>query len=253
MKKYIVFLLMPVQLWAQTFSKEEINRWQNQAQRVTIIEDDWGIPHIYGKTDADAVFGLMYVQCLQSFKNVELNHLEMMGRLSEVNGKSSLYEDLRMRLIYDTAAAIADYNRSPVWFKKLMDAYADGINFYLYKNPSVKPLVLKRFEPWFALLRTNGSISATNTGGITMQEIRDLYEIADASTSFTKEPPAYEIVQTGSNGFAVAPSKTKSKNSILYINPHTSFYYRTEVQMASEEGLNAYGGVTWGTFFVFQG
>ena len=122
-RKYLFFaLLLPVQLCAQSFSKEEINRWQQQAQQVTIIEDDWGIPHVYGKTDADAVFGLMYVQCEQSFERVELNHLEMMGRLSEVYGKSRLYEDLRMQLIYDTAAAITDYAKSPAWFRKLLDA-----------------------------------------------------------------------------------------------------------------------------------
>jgi acyl-homoserine lactone acylase PvdQ len=253
-KKYLLLaFLLPVQLWAQNFSKEEIARWQKQAQEVRIIEDDWGIPHVYGKTDADAVFGLMYVQCEQSFERVELNHLEMMGRLSEVYGKSRLYEDLRMRLIYDTAAAISDYTKSPGWFKKLLNAYADGINFYIYKNPNVKPQVLQRFEPWFALLRTNGSISATETGGLTLQEIRNLYTIDDNTTSFHKEPPAYEVAQTGSNGFAVAPAKTKNHKSILYINPHTSFYYRTEAHMVSEEGLNAYGGVTWGTFFIFQG
>jgi acyl-homoserine-lactone acylase len=253
-KKYLVIaLLLPLQLWAQSFTQTEINRWQQQARQITIIEDDWGIPHVYGKTDADAVFGLLYIQCEQSFASVELNHLEMMGRLSEVYGKSRLYEDLRMRLIYDSEAAKADYAKSPAWFKKLLDAYADGINFYLYKHPEVKPKVLQRFEPWFALLRTNGSISATETDGLTLQEIRNLYPINDNATSFTKEPPVYERTEQGSNGFAVGPSKTRSKKSILYINPHTSFYYRTEAQMVSDEGLNAYGGVTWGTFFIFQG
>lgn len=254
MKKCLLFaLLLPLQLLAQPFSRETIARWQQQAQQVAIIEDDWGIPHVYGKTDADAVFGLMYVQCEQSFERVELNHLEMMGRLSEVYGKSRLYEDLKMRLIYDTAAAMADYSRSPAWFKKLLDAYADGINFYLHTHPAVKPKVLQRFEPWFALLRTNGSISATETGGITSQDMRNLYPVSDNTTAFYQPAPSYELALSGSNGFAAAPSKTKNKKSILYINPHTSFYYRTEVQMASEEGLNAYGGVTWGTFLVFQG
>jgi acyl-homoserine lactone acylase PvdQ len=253
MKLWLFALLLPLRFWGQGFSQEEISRWQRQAQQVTIIEDDWGIPHVYGKTDADAVFGLMYVQCEQSFERVELNHLEMMGRLSEVYGKSRLYEDLRMRLIYDTAAAMTDYARSPAWMKQLLNAYADGINFYLHTHPAVKPRVLHRFEPWFALLRTNGSISATETGGVTLRELQDMYPVDDQTTSFVQELPAYEKAQTGSNGFAVAPAKTKNKKSILYINPHTSFYYRTEAQMVSEEGLNAYGGVTWGTFFIFQG
>ncbi|ANE51522.1 penicillin acylase family protein [Flavisolibacter tropicus] len=254
MKKLLVFaFLLPAQLWAQSFSKEEVSRWQQQAQQVNIIEDDWGIPHVYGKTDADAVFGLMYVQCEQSFERVELNHLEMMGRLSEVYGKNRLYEDLRMRMIYDTAAAIADYKQSPAWFQKLLNAYADGINFYIYKHPEVKPKALQRFEPWMALLRTNGSISATETGGVTLRELQNMYPIDDKATSFVQEPPLYDKMQQGSNGFAVAPAKTRNKKAILYINPHTSFFYRTEAHMISDEGLNAYGGVTWGTFFIFQG
>lgn len=255
MKPYLILttLLIPFALFAQTFSPQEISRMEAQAKQVNIIQDDWGIPHVYGKTDADAVFGLMYIQCEQSFDRVEMNHLEMMGRLSEVYGKSRLYEDLRMRLIYDLDAAKADYNKSPDWFKKLMNAYADGINYYIYKHPSVKPQVLQRYEPWYALLRTNGSISATETGGVTLRELQNMYPVNDNATSFVTERPTYELMQQGSNGFALAPSKTKNKKSILYINPHTSFYYRTEAHMISEEGLNTYGGVTWGTFFVFQG
>ena len=251
MKSLFLFLFIPAFAFAQ--SKEDVARWEAHAKRVTIIQDDWGIPHIFGKTDADAVFGLMYMQCEQNFERVEENNLEMLGRLSEKYGRSRLYEDLQMRLIYDSAAAINDYRKSPEWLKKLMDAAADGVNYFLYKHPEVKPSVLTRFEPWFTLMRTNGSISATQTGGITMSELRNLYKTDDATSFVDKRIPFYELDPTGSNGFAVAPSKTKNKHSILYINPHTSFYYRTEVQMVSEEGLNAYGAVTWGTFFVFQG
>jgi acyl-homoserine lactone acylase PvdQ len=185
---------------------------------------------------------------------VEENNLEMMGRLSEVYGEGQLYNDLQMKLIYDTSAAIADYKKSPAWMKKLLDAAADGVNYYLYKHPEVKQAVLTHFEPWFALLRTNGSISATQNGGISTQDMKNLYPAKNKGTSYIeKQFPFYEVDPTGSNGFAVSPSKTASKNAILYINPHVTFYYRSEVQMVSEEGLNAYGAVTWGTFFVFQG
>jgi acyl-homoserine lactone acylase PvdQ len=200
------------------------------------------------------VFGLLYAQCEENFSKVEENNLEMMGRLSEVYGESQLYNDLQMKLIYDTSAAIADYKRSPLWLKKLLDAAADGVNYYLYKHAEVKPLVLTHFEPWFALLRTNGSISATQNGGITTQEMKNLYPAKNSSTSYVeKQLSFYEVDPTGSNGFAVSPKKTASGNAILYINPHVTFYYRTEVQMVSDEGLNVYGAVTWGTFFVFQG
>jgi acyl-homoserine lactone acylase PvdQ len=254
MKLLFAFLFVPIFSFSQTFTQKEIDRYKSQAQRVTIIRDNWDVPHIYGKTDADAVFGLLYAQCEENFYKVEENNLEMMGRLSEVYGVSQLYSDLQMKLIYDTAAAIADYRRSPLWLKKLLDAAADGVNFYLYKHPDVKPLALTHFEPWFALLRTNGSISATQNGGITTQDVKNLYPAKNNSTSFLeKNLPFYEVDPTGSNGFAVSPKKTASGNAILYINPHVTFYYRTEVQMTSEEGLNAYGAVTWGTFFVFQG
>ena len=254
MKQLFVLLLFPSFAFSQTFTLQEINKYKTEAQRVTIIRDTWGVPHIYGKTDADAVFGSLYAQCEENFRKVEENNLEMLGRLSEVYGKEKLYDDLQMRLIYDSKAAMEDYKRSPGWLKKLLDAAADGVNYFLYKHQEVRPDVLKHFEPWFALMRTNGSISATQTGGLTLQDMKNLYKIDDVSTTFSEgQTPFYDEMVSGSNGFAVAPSKTNSRNAIIYINPHVTFYYRTEMQMASDEGLNTYGGVTWGTFFIFQG
>jgi acyl-homoserine-lactone acylase len=253
MKLLFLFIFIPSISFSQHSSQKETERYKKEAQRVTIIRDVWGVPHIYGKTDADVVFGLLYSQCEENFKQVEENNLEMLGRLSEVYGQRQLYNDLQMRLIYDSAAAVNDYNHSPAWLKKLCDAAADGVNYFLYKHKEVKPAVLMHFEPWFALLRTNGSISATQNGGITLSDMKALYSSGSPVGYIYKPIHFYDEDPTGSNGFAVAPSKTVSKNSILYINPHVTFYYRTEVQMVSEEGLNVYGAVTWGTFFVFQG
>jgi acyl-homoserine-lactone acylase len=253
MKQLLLSFFIPSFVFSQTFTSQEINRYKVKAQHVTIIRDNWGIPHIYGKSDADAVFGLLYAQCEENFQKVEENNLEMMGRLSEI-GKAGLYDDLQMQLIYDSSAAIKDYKNSPGWFKKLLDAAADGVNYFLYTHPGIKPAILKRFEPWFALMRTNGSISATQTAELTLEDMKNLYPANDPSVSFhEKEFAKAAIEETGSNGFAVAPSKTRSKNAIIYINPHVTFYFRTEAQMVSDEGLNAYGAVTWGTFFVFQG
>src|SRR5678815_3512420 len=101
MKLWFVFILIPLVSFSQQFSQKEIQRYQSEAQRVTIVRDNWGVPHIYGKTDADAVFGLLYAQCEENFSKVEENNLEMMGSLSEVYGETQLYNDLQMRLIYD--------------------------------------------------------------------------------------------------------------------------------------------------------
>src|SRR6187399_3075412 len=141
MRKIFFFLFVPVNLFSQAFSKEEISRWEKQAKNVTIIRDNWGIPHIYGKTDADCVFGLLYAQCEDDFKRVENNYIDILGRSAEVQGEKNLYTDLYTRLLVDSASAKRDYRNSPDWLKKLLLAFADGVNFYLYKNPTVKPAV----------------------------------------------------------------------------------------------------------------
>lgn len=250
--KYLLFcLLLPLQLFSQSFTAAEISRWQQQAKQVNIIRDNWGIPHIYGKTDADAVFGLLYAQCEDDFKRVEMNYIEKLGRLAEVQGVEKLYDDIYLRLIIDSAEAVADYKKSPVWLKKLLQAYADGINYFLYKNPNVKPLLLHRFQPWYPLLWTDGSIGAISTGDITAADVKAMY--TNSNQSVAVNPKQFEEISTGSNGFAIGPSKTSSGNAILYINPHVTFYFRPEVHMVSEEGLNVYGAVTWGQFFIYQG
>src|ERR1700733_2212295 len=144
--KALCLVLFPFQLFAQ-FSQEEINRWKHEASQVIIIRDNWGIPHIYGKTDANAVFGLLYAQCEDDFQRVEMNYIEKLGRMAEVKGESSLYADLLIRMIIDSADAETDYKKSPPWLHKLLDAFADGVNYYLYKNPGAKPVLLNRFKP----------------------------------------------------------------------------------------------------------
>jgi acyl-homoserine lactone acylase PvdQ len=252
MKKIILFLFLPLQIFAQNFSKEEIFRWEKQSKQVTIIRDNYGIPHIYGKTDADAVFGLLYAQCEDDFKRVEMNYIEKLGRMSEIKGESSLQDDLYIKLIIDSSEAVADYKKSPLWLQKLLNAYADGINYYLYKHPEVKPALLTRFKPWYQLLWTDGSIGAISTGDVTENDVRKFY-LGDSAPTFAKSKDFFEEQTIGSNGFAIAPAKTASGNAILYINPHVTFYFRPEVQVVSEEGLNVYGAVTWGQFFVYQG
>jgi len=251
-KLFLVLIFSPLFALAQKYNTKEIEKFEQEAKEVTIIRDNWGVPHIYGKTDANAVFGLMYTECEDNFKGIEYNYLYQLGKQAEVNGEKSLYTDVTLQLIADSADAIKDYETSAPWFRKLMDAFADGINYYLYKHPEVKPAVFKHFEPWYALMFTDGSVSATVTGGINLSETRDFYSgITEKSGAVYK--PGAEEKETGSNGFAIAPSRSKSGHALLYINPHVPFYFRSEVQMVSDEGLNVYGAVTWGQFFVYQG
>jgi acyl-homoserine lactone acylase PvdQ len=252
-KKLFTFLiLIGFSLNSQSQSATNISKWEAQAKQVNIVRDIYGVPHIYGKTDADAVFGLMYTQCEENFERVERNYLEMLGRRAEMEGEKVLYNDLLMRLIADSNDAKKDFLKSPAWLKKLLIAHADGINYFLFKHPEIQPVVLKKFEPWFHLMYTDGSVSATSTGGAGVEEIKQFYENPSANTTaavvFDRD-----IEDRGSNGFAIAPSRSATKNAMLYINPHVPFYFRSEAQIVSEEGLNAYGASTWGQLFIYQG
>ncbi|GAB3546781.1 penicillin acylase family protein [Spirosoma fluminis] len=247
----LIFSLCTIGTYAQPFTPAEIARWKKQANQITITRDTWGIPHIYGNTDADVVFGVLYTQCEDDFNRVEMNYLDAIGRLAEVEGEKDLYHDLRARLFMDSTQAIAIYKKSPVWMKKLLDAFADGTNYFLYTHPDVTPKVLKRFQPWMPLMFSEGSIGG-NISAVSVERIKGFYT-HDRSTSWGEDFDKREREPVGSNGFAIAPSKSATKNAILLINPHTSFYFRSEVQMASKTGLNAYGAVTWGQFFIYQG
>lgn len=271
MKKYFFFFVLlstTISLFAQKPTNAELARWNQHAKQTTIIRDEWDIPHVYGKTDANAVFGLMYAQCEENFPQIEKNFLEMLGRRAEMEGPKVIYEDLMMQLIQDSADAVKDYERSPLWFKQLLMAHADGINYYLYKHPEVKPVVLKKFKPWYHLMWTDGSVSPTRSAGITEKHVeafygRQLFANPNAVSRINNleklavfEQPNYDMEEKtlkGSNGFAIAPKHSKTGNAMLYINPHVPFYFRSEMHMVSEEGLNAYGAVTWGQFFIYQG
>ncbi|MFM1820554.1 MAG: hypothetical protein RLZZ402_913 [Bacteroidota bacterium] len=245
MKKTFPIILLFISFLTQA------NPYTDQAKRVTIHRDEWGIPHIYGKSDADAVFGLMYAQCEDDFARVEMNYIEKLGRMSEVKGEKELAYDLYIKLLIDEKEAKEEYKTSPVWLKKLLNAYADGINYYLQKHPEVKPKLLTHFEPWYPLLWTDGSIGAISTGDVTEQETALFYGLPAQVASVKYQTPDEKL--TGSNGFAVGPALSKSGHSLLYINPHVTFYFRPEVHVVSEEGLSVYGAVTWGQFFVYQG
>ena len=228
----------------------DMTRWQAEAARVTITRDDWGIPHVRGRRDADAVFGMIYAQAEDDFARIEANYLTALGRTAEAEGEEAIWADLRQRLFVDPAELQAQYAASPAWLRALMDAWADGLNFYLATHPRTKPKVLNRFEPWMALSFTEGSIG----GDIERISLADLKTFYGRPTPPTpEEVGAIPREPSGSNGIAIAPRLTSAGKALLLVNPHTSFYFRSEAQMTSDEGLNAYGASTWGQFFVYQG
>src|SRR6185369_15833121 len=158
MHKYPAAAFLPFLLLLTAAAPPDLARWKAEAARVTITRDDWGIAHVHGPTDADAVFGMIYAQAEDDFPRIEANYLTALGRAAEADGEPAIWQDLRARLYVSEAELKADYERSPVQMQKLMDAWADGLNYFLATHPAVKPRVLIRFEPWMALSFTEGSI-----------------------------------------------------------------------------------------------
>ncbi|MDP4674092.1 MAG: acylase [Flavobacteriaceae bacterium] len=239
--------------WSQSApAYAEIQQWTAQAKQVEIIRDTYGVPHIYGKTDADVVFGLMYAQCEDDFNRVETNFLTAIGRLAEAQGTEGLYSDLRARLWMTDLEAQDQYNTAPAWLQELCQGWADGLNYYLYRHPEVKPRAINRFEPWMSLYFTEGSIGG-DIERVSLKSLAAFYENAPEPLA-VHQPKARDIQEpAGSNGIALSGDKTSSGYPMLLINPHTSFYFRGEAHMVSETGLNAYGAITWGQFFIYQG
>lgn len=223
----------------------------NVPRDVTITRDDWGIAHVRGRTDADAVFGAIYAQAEDDFPRVEANLLTALGRTAEAEGEDALWQDLRQRLWIDPEALKRDYAASPVWLRKLMDAWAAGLNHYLATHPAEPPRVITKFEPWMALSFTEGSIG----GDIEKAAIKPLaaFHGGEAGPLALLDEHRRDREPRGSNGIAIGPQLSANGHAMLLINPHTSLFFRSELAMESGEGLHAYGASTWGQFFIYQG
>src|SRR6266849_2716345 len=228
MKKLVLALVLAVpfafgSLASQGAQNAELKRWEQRARNVTITRDDWGIAHISGKSDADAVFGAIYAQAEDDFNRVETNYINSMGRLAEAEGEAAVWRDLRMKIFIDPDAMKVQYEASPAWLKALMNAWADGLNFYLAKHPQVTPRVIKHFEPWMALTFTEGSIGG-DIETINLNQLQAFYGNApngsgtgvsrvdhaqDARATDEDELPAEPA---GSNGVAISPSNAVGRH-----------------------------------------
>ena len=249
----LFFLLVAACASVPAHASAETDRWRGHAQHVTITRDDWGIAHVHGRTDADAVFGMIYAQAEDDFNRVETNYLTSLGRLAEAQGEGAIWQDLRARLYMEPDVLQSRFSESPEWLRQLMTAWADGLNFYLSTHPQVRPRVIGHFEPWMALSFTEGSIGG-DIEQISLPALEAFYSRRRRPlASLGAEVRESESEPSGSNGIAIAPANTSGGHALLLINPHTSFFFRSELQMTSDEGLNVYGAATWGQFFIYQG
>src|SRR5205823_8754370 len=203
---------------------QQLQRWEQRARNVTITRDDWGIAHVHGKSDADAVFGAIYAQAEDDFNRIETNFINAQGRLAEAEGESAILQDLRMKLFIDPDTLRAKYAASPAWLQALMNGWADGLNYYLATHPSVTPRVIRHFEPWMALSFSEGSIGG-DVERISIGELGAFYAkhvvgAVPGTTPTRLASRSDDDGESGSNGFATAPSNSAKGHTTLLINPH---------------------------------
>lgn len=233
------------------------------ARTVSIYRDQYGVPHVYGPTDASCVFGYLYAQAEDNFWQVEDNYIRALGRAAEVYGESALAADLMTRALELPRRSQVEYQRADARMRALWDAAAAGLNYFLARNPQVKPRLLTRFEPWHVIalgrhviyqmfivrrmnLKFEGAMDATAGGKIAYGELP-----LDAGLS-----DALPGEQFGSNAWAVSPRKSASGHALLFINPHLPFtasFQWHEGHWHSDAGWDFSGAAFFGLPFATLG
>src|SRR5436190_14338734 len=204
MKRFILLVAaLSASCAPQAAADKNVAAWEQRAQNVTIVRDNWGIAHVRGKSDADAVFGAIYAQAEDDFNRIETNYLNAMGRLAEAEGECEIYRDLRMKLFIDPDDLKSKYQSSPDWLKALMNAWADGLNYYLHTHPKVTPKVIRQFEPWMALSFSEGSIGG-DIERINLGQIEAFYGTGAKKQTSADDEDDQEAEPGGSNGIAIA-------------------------------------------------
>jgi acyl-homoserine lactone acylase PvdQ len=248
------------------------------AVQVTIHRDQWGVPHVFGPTDASVVFGAAYAQAEDNWWQVEDNFVRAIGRGAELYGEDALLDDYLARGLEITRRSVEEYERAPEALRRLYDAYAGGFNHYLETHPEAERRMLDRVEPWHTLalirFKYHHNEYLGYAGLRTEQSQRALERAGRGATggsegagrSSTRALPSLAWPRgnlapngeraLGSNEWAVAGSRTASGHPMLLINPHVSFFglsTYTEVHLHSDEGLVFSGLTRFGFMLPYMG
>ena len=217
------------------------------ARTVTIYRDTYGVPHVFGRTDASTAFGFAYAQAQDNFWRVEENFILALGRASELYGEKMLDEDRLNHALEIPRLARAEYARLDPQMRALCDAFAAGFNYYLSRHPEVHPRLLTQIEPWYplAFIRYNYF-----QNGFARDPILQRAGLQTAAIDGDLKP------HTGSNGWVIGPTRSASGHALLFINPHLPFFGPGQVyegHVHSDEGWNFTGYARFGFPFPYVG
>jgi penicillin amidase len=233
-------------VWTQTPSRNE-SKLERLAGEATIYRDVYGVPHVFGRTDAAAVFGFAYAQAEDNLWRIEENFIGALGRSSEIYGEQTVDNDRLNQALEIPRLAREEYGRLDAHTRALCDAYAAGLNYYVKRRPEAKLRLLAKFEPWhtLAFIRYN-----YYQNGFARDPAIDFPNIRTAEAERGLKE------NQGSNGWVVGPSKSATGNAMLFINPHLSFFGSGQVyegHIHSDEGWNFTGYTRFGFPFPYVG
>ena len=216
---------------------------------VTIYRDTWGVPHIYGKTDADVAFGLAYAHAEDDLENMEVSLLAARGILASHQGIKSVPIDFFVKLfkLYETVEEKYETDLSPE-VREVCEAYADGINYYIARHPGsgtagLYPVSGKDIVTGFSLKST----FFFGLDGVIRRLMRDQRPETLASSSDELHlADTFGGIPVGSNGFGVSPERTADGGTFFLSNTHQPWngplaWYEAHVK--SEEGWQVSGAL----------
>src|SRR5262249_10343212 len=240
---FIILILCASSLPAFGRPNKPEARAEKLARSITIYRDSYGVPHVYGPTDASCVFGYAYAQAEDNFWQIEDSYIHALGRAAEVSGAGALASDLLNRALEITRLSQAEYGRASGRTREIADAFAAGLNYFLERNPKVNPRLITHFEPWYLF-------------AFNRYALYQLFIFGKSGLKTDEIPGAVReqetAAQTGSNMWAISPAKSATGHAMLLINPHQPFFgpgQWYEGHLHSEEGWDMSGASFFGSPF----
>ncbi|MCB9231527.1 MAG: penicillin acylase family protein [Bacteroidia bacterium] len=240
MRNLLFLLLFSLLSFHSSFAQYGID-----PQNITIARDKWGTPHIFGKTDAEAAYGLAWANSEDNFAVLQEVIVTVTGEAARYKGKEGAISDFFVHAIGAKELIEENYETAITpEYKRYLEGYCQGFNDYAKAHPD--QVIFPKIFP----TQPKDLLYAFVVSFAALSGVAGAVENA-VKGKFDKEPVAF-----GSNAFAFSPAKTEDGRTYLCINPHFrlegpfSFY---EAHIASEEGLNITGAIFQGGPSIFMG